>query len=111
MFEGARVFAYLTLLPSMYAVPMKGLMWWIHDYRLEIHHELKKKALEYKRHQRDILEKTVQLHQDRLVELRATGEYSDDENSNKEGSEVSDELDFYENDHISGDAQDVILAR
>jgi hypothetical protein len=58
-----------------------GLMWWIHDYRLEIHHELKRKAIEYKKRQREVLEQTLQLHQERLAELRGADDDGHDDSS------------------------------
>jgi len=36
----------------------EGLVWWIHDYRLEVHQALREKAHEYRDHQRKVIEKT-----------------------------------------------------
>ena len=81
-------------------------MWWIHDYRLEIHHELKKKAQEYKMRQQEILEKTVKIHEERLAELRADGgshDYDDESIGSSAGSDVMD------SSEIDVDGVDVIL--
>lgn len=59
-------------------------MWWIHDYRLEIHRELNRKAREYKDRQREILEKTEQEHQERMAQLQDSEYYSSSEASESE---------------------------
>lgn len=85
----------------------EGLVWWIHDYRLEIHHELKKKAMEYKQRQKEVLETTMKLHQQRLAEVKAASEGADGDNESSNESEASEEIDVFEDD--LDNVHDVIL--
>jgi hypothetical protein len=39
----------------------EGLIWWVHDYRYEIHEALRAKEREYRKHQREVLAKTRKL--------------------------------------------------
>jgi hypothetical protein len=42
----------------------EGLIWWVHDYRYEIHEALRAKEREYRKHQREVLAKTRKLQSD-----------------------------------------------
>jgi hypothetical protein len=42
----------------------EGLIWWIHDYRYEIHEALRAKEREYRKHQKAVLAKTRQLQEE-----------------------------------------------
>ncbi|GKY91445.1 hypothetical protein MPSEU_000116800 [Mayamaea pseudoterrestris] len=86
----------------------EGLTWWIHDYRLEIHNELKKKAQEYKQHQREVLEKTAKMHEERLAEMRRNGSGYEDDDESSQVSAGSGQMDFAE---IDVDGPDVIPER
>jgi hypothetical protein len=45
------------------------MIWWVHDYRYEIHEALRAKEREYRKHQREVLAKTRKLQ----AELESRG--------------------------------------
>lgn len=66
----------------------EGLVWWIHDYRLEIHQALREKANEYRERQRQVLEQTKEIlgrHDDRNNDRRGR---DDEEESESEENEI-----------------------
>jgi len=67
----------------------EGLIWWIHDYRLEIHQQLRKKAKLYKRHQAKVLNKTEEIRRaERESELRRNRGESDSFDDDDEEEEI-----------------------
>lgn len=60
----------------------EGLIWWIHDYRYEIHEALRAKEREYRRHQREVLAKTRQIQlEQRKLQNEESDESSDDDHN------------------------------
>lgn len=66
----------------------EGLVWWIHDYRVEIHQALREKANEYKQHQRQVLEQTNNILGRRDEEENRRRRADEDDDSDSEENEI-----------------------
>jgi hypothetical protein len=70
----------------------EALVWWIHDYRLEIHQELQRKQHDYRKKQREVLEKTRRQRQEMEEQEEASSSSdSEDETMQEQGTTTYEE--------------------